>query len=368
MDRPSDSLFAPLTFRCGVTVENRVALAPLTNGQSNDDGTLDRDELVWLCSRARGGFGLVSTCAAFVSHEGKGFAGQLGVATDAHDEGLATLARSLDIEATVAVVQLYHGGARCPSALTGVRPWSAVSASEDPATHPDAARRGATHEIEKAVEDFVRAAERSKRAGFAGVEVHGAHGYLLCQFLSRHNTRDDGWGGALEGRARIVREIVRGVRARCGSDFLVGVRLSPEDFGFAVGMDLDESVTIAQWCAEDGADFVHLSLWDHSKPCQKRPDEDLIALFRRSLPSDIRILTAGKIWTPAEARSVLARGADMVALGRSAILNPAWPMDARTNDWTPARGPMSASELAAMDISPRFVEYLKKFKNIVREG
>ncbi len=329
---------------------------------------MGRDELLWLCRRAQGGFGLVETCAAFVSREAKGFVGQLGVATDAHDEGLATLARSLETEVTVPIVQLYHGGERSPSALTGARPWSAIASKQDPATHPDAAREGTTHEIEQAVEDFVRAAERSKRAGFAGVEVHGAHGYLLCQFLSRNNARQDGWGASLEGRGRMVREIVRGIRARCGSEFLVGVRLSPEDFGFAAGMDLDESVTFAQWFAEDGADFVHLSLWDHAKPCQKRADEDIIALFRRALPSDVRILVAGKIWTPAEARSVLTRGSDMVSLGRSAILNPDWPMDARTSGWAPERGPLSASELESMAISPRFVEYLKRFKSIVREG
>jgi 2,4-dienoyl-CoA reductase-like NADH-dependent reductase (Old Yellow Enzyme family) len=356
-------LFCSLSFRCGISAPNRVALAPLTNTQSHDDGALGDDELRWLVRRARGGWGLISTCAAHVSPEAKGFVGQLGLFSDAHDAGLRQLASALVAEKTVPIVQLYHGGARSPFALTGARPVSAVAGEGE---GDDVARAMTEREILACVDHFASAAERAQRAGFVGAEVHGAHGYLLCQFLSRNNTRADGWGGSLEGRARIVREVIRAVRSRCGAGFLLGVRLSPEDFGYAAGMDLDESVALARWFAEDGADFVHLSLWDYNKPSIKRPSEDIIALFRAALDPAVRLLVAGRIGTVADANAVLARGADMVSIGRAAILEPDWPTRARDANWSPEAGPLSRDELIERDVSARFVEYLRRFKTIVR--
>jgi 2,4-dienoyl-CoA reductase-like NADH-dependent reductase (Old Yellow Enzyme family) len=360
-----DPLFAPLSFRCGFSAPNRVALAPLTNTQSHEDGTLSEDEFAWLVRRAQGGFGLVSTCAAYVSPDGKAFDGQLGVSDETHFEGLSRLARALSDHGALGVVQLHHGGARALSRLTGTRPWSAVAGPEDPATHPDAAREGTDDEVGASVEAFVRAAELSQRAGFAGVEIHGAHGYLLGQFLSRNNTRSGPWGGALEGRAAMLRAVLRGVRARCGGKFLLGVRLSPEDFGYAVGLDLDESLTVARWAGEDGADFVHASLWDHQKPLVKRPEADGVALFRAAIGPDVRLLVAGRVWTPDEARALLARGADMVALGRAAILDPDWPVHARAPGFVPERGPLDPDQYAARAVGPRFVAYLRRFKGMV---
>lgn len=358
-------LFDPLSFRCGISTANRLALAPLTNTQSHDDGTLGDDELRWLARRARGGFGVTSTCAASVSALAKGFPGQLGVYSDAHDEGLARMASALHATGTVSIVQLYHGGARSPRALTGAQPVSSVAAT-DADSNQDAARAMSGQEVEQCIESFVSAAKRSQRAGFSGVEVHGAHGYLLCQFLSRNNTRDDAWGGSLEGRARIVRRIITGVRAACGPQFVVGVRLSPEDIGFAVGMDLDESVQCAQWFAEDGVDFVHLSLWDYTKPSIKRPGENVIALFREAISREVRLFAAGNVWTPEDARAVLARGADVVAIGRAAILEPDWPTLAKGAEGAVTRGPLSVQELAERDVSAKFAEYLRRFKNLVR--
>lgn len=361
------SLFEPLALRCGATLGNRLALAPLTNTQSHEDGTLGEDELRWLARRARGGFSLIETCAAFVSPDGRGFDGQLGVATEAHDEGLARLARAARPTKTegVALVQLYHGGARSSRAHTGLQPMSCVASGEP--SDPDSVRAMRDEEVERVIESFVSAAERSQRAGFGGVEVHGAHGYLLCQFLSKHNTREGRFGGALERRASVLRQIVRGVRARCGGAFVIGVRLSPEDFGFAAGMDLDESVQVARWMGEDGADFVHLSLWDHSRPSQQRPGTDVIRLVRDALDPAVAIAAAGKIWTADDARSVLDRGAQIAAVGRAAILDPSWAEHIADPTWTPVRGPLTVAQLRELDVSERFAQYLRRFKAIVAD-
>ena len=146
--------------------------------------------------------------------------------------GLTTLAHALRAHGAVPVVQLYHGGVRSPARLTGQRPWSASEFSEDRPGF-EVPRAATDDDLARVVRDFAAAAARARDAGFLGVELHGAHGYLLGQFLSATmNTRDDAWGGPLAHRARLLREVTRAARDRGGPGFLVGVRLSPEDFGF----------------------------------------------------------------------------------------------------------------------------------------
>ena len=354
------SLFDPLVFRTGLTASNRIVLAPLTNMQSNADGSLGDDELRWLTSRADGGYGVVMTCAAHVARDGQGWPGELGVFDDALLPGLATLAASLHDRGTAAFVQIFHGGVRADRNVTGVQPWSA--------SEGDGARAATEDDIHRAIGEFADAAERSRRAGFDGVEIHGAHGYLFTQFLSAtQNRRTDDWGGPLSHRARLLRETLRAVRARVGASFTVGVRLSPEDFGNARGLDLDESIQTARWLAEDGADFIHLSLWQSLLPTTKRPDAHAIPLFRAALPDDVRMLAAGAIWTRAEAERVLELGADAVVLGRSAIANADWPRRAVDPAWEPRRPPVTIESLCDSGLSRRFAESMRRFKGFVSE-
>lgn len=360
-------LYQPLTLRCGLVIPNRIALAPMTNMQSQPDGLLGEDELVWLARRADGGFGLVATCAAYVAKDGKAWAGELAVDRDECLPGLSRLAARCKQGGMTAMVQLFHGGVRADSALTGEQTWSASTWTEEtPGFSPP--RAGTTDDIARVIEQFAAAAERSERAGFDGIELHGAHGYLLSQFLSRTmNPRTDGWGGDLVGRARLVREVTRAVRARVSAKFAVGVRLSLEDFGQARGMDLDDNLQVAAWLAEDGADFIHVSLWDVARNTVKRPDQHAATLTRAALPKDVAVITAGKIWTLAEAEGQLAKGADMVALGRSAILNPDWPKDAPKGDAAIKKPPITRAELIERGVSPLFAGYLTKWKGLVAD-
>ncbi len=181
------------------------------------------------------------------------------------------------------------------------------------------------------------------------------------------NTRTDAWGGSLENRARLVREVTRAVRARVPKSFVVGVRLSPEDFGNAKGMDLDESVTTATWLTDDGADFIHLSLWRSEKNSRKRPEEHAVTAFKKALPTDVRIFVAGNIWTRAEAERLLELGADGVALARAAIANPDWPLRAADKNWEPKRPPLTVAELGARGLSPTFATYMRNWKNFVAD-
>ena len=348
-------LLAPFRFGNGVIAKNRVWLAPMTNLQSHADGTLSDDELNWLARRADGGFGVIETCATYIAEDGRSWDGQLGISADFQNEGLRRLAGTLAARGAVGLVQLFHGGVRANPALNGMPAWSA-SAVEDDGVMPRAATRA---DIEGVIGRFRDAAVRAFEAGFAGVELHGAHGYLFGQFLSVfNNRRSDDWGGSLENRARLVRETVRAIRAAVPRSFIVGVRLSPEDSGQAKGLDLDESIAVAADLAEDGVDFLHLSLWTASLNTTKRPESHPITLFRAAVPAHIPLVVAGKIWTRHEAEDLLEKGASGVALALSAIANPDWPSSIGAPTWEPRRPPFTTAELVERGLSAKFAGYM----------
>jgi 2,4-dienoyl-CoA reductase-like NADH-dependent reductase (Old Yellow Enzyme family) len=355
-------LFDPLTLASGHQLKNRFMLAPLTNMQSHPDGRVSDDEYLWLCKRAVGGFGLTMTCAAHVQQAGVGFPGQLGIFGDEHVEGLTRLAAGLTRHHTHAVVQLYHGGMRSPKGLIG----------RDPQCPSDDAETGAramtADEIATAINDFVAAARRAKRAGFDGVEVHGAHGYLVCQFLSPEiNRRADDYGGSLENRARFLFEIVDRIRTACGPGFSLGVRLSPERFG----MRLDEVRTVAQRVMHEGrVDYVDLSLWDVFKEPNDDPfkGRSLLSYFTDLERGHVRLGAAGKIATGTDAARALAAGLDFVVIGRSAVLHHDFPRRvAASPAFEPVSLPVTADHLRAEGLSEPFVNYMRTWKGFVAE-
>lgn len=244
----------PLQFPCGLTMPNRFLLAPMTNRQSHEDGTLSDEEFAWLTMRSRGGFGMVMTCASHVSKNGKGFEGQLGIFDDKHIEGHQRLATEIKRFGNLAILQLHHAGMRSPKELIQGKP---VCASDNEKHN---ARGLSFEEVLQLKQDFIEGAKRSKKAGYDGVQIHGAHGYILTQFLSKEiNHRKDAYGGSFENRMRILFEIVDEIRSVCGPDFLISVRLSPERFG----MDLQETKMICErFIAEQQIDFLDISLWD----------------------------------------------------------------------------------------------------------
>jgi 2,4-dienoyl-CoA reductase-like NADH-dependent reductase (Old Yellow Enzyme family) len=357
-----DRLFEPLTFRRGPAMKNRFMLAPLTNLQSHADGTLSEEEFNWLTLRARGGFGLVMTCASHVQAIGQGFPGQLGIWSDRHVQGLTRLAAELKRHGSVAAVQLHHAGLRSPATLIGEAP---VSASDDEKT---GARALSTAEVEQLAEDFVLAALRAERAGFDGVQVHGAHGYIACQFLSATvNRRDDRYGGSLENRCRLLFDIVEGIRARCRPDFLLSVRLSPERFG----MTLKETTLIAQRLLDSGLiDLLDLSLWDVFKEPEEAEfkSKPLIDWFTPLDRGEVRLSVAGKIRSAEDARRVFDAGVDALTIGRAAILHHDFPERCRDDPFfEPAELPVTPDYLHAEGVSDKFVDYLRNWEGFVSD-
>ena len=348
------TLLQPLSFSHGPTMKNRFMLAPLTNCQSHEDGRLSEEEFRWLTLRAQGGFGLTMTCAAHVQANGKGFPGQLGVWSDDHVAGLRRLAGAIKAQQSIAIVQLHHAGMRSPAELIGAAP---VCPSDNAKT----GARALTHaEVQRAIADFVAAAARAEQAGFDGVELHGAHSYLLCQFFSAEvNRRDDEYGGSLENRARILFEIIDGIRSRCRQDFMLGVRLSPERFG----MQLADSIRIAQRVMREGkVDFLDMSLWD----VFKQPEEteyqgrSLMSYFTELERGNTRLGVVGKIRTPQDAEAALAAGADWIMLGRAAMLQHDFPRRYQADRaFKPVQMPVSRQYLKGEGLSEKFQAYIQ---------
>lgn len=338
--------------RRGPAWANRLALAPMTNKQSRADGVLTDTEITWLVARARGGFGMVMTAAAFVAPAGQAWAGQLGIASDTHVAGLARLADGIRAAGSVSSVQLHHGGSRADATASGVPlvgPW------DDEAT---GARALTTGEVAGVVEAFAAAAARAERAGLDGAEVHAAHGYLLGQFLdAERNQRTDGYGGDASGRARIVHEVVAAIRAATGPDFQLGVRLSPERFG----IEIDEAVALASDLLAGGElDYLDASLWDVRKlPAGATDGPRLIERFA-DLPRHGTLLgVAGQVRSAADARWALDAGADFALIGRAAIADHAFARHALADDTYPGPTfPVTRDQLRAEFLGESFVDYV----------
>lgn len=355
-------LFSPLAFARGPAMKNRFMLAPLTNLQSHPDGTLSDDEFNWLTLRAKGGFGLTMTCAAHVQAAGQGFPGQLGIFGDQHLPGLSRLAAAIKAEGSLAVVQLHHAGMRSPKDLIGQAP---LCPSADEET---GARALTLAEVEQLRDDFIAAAVRAEKAGFDGVELHGAHGYVLCQFLSPAiNRREDRYGGAPENRARLLLEILEGVRSRCRPDFNLGLRLSPERFG----LQLAEIRDLAQKLMREGQiDYLDMSLWDVGKEPMEEAFQgrSLMSYFTELERGQVRLGVAGKIMAAETARQCLRDGADFVLIGRAAILHHDYPKRiAADPGFTPVPLPVTREHLRAEGLGPAFIGYMNTWKGFVAE-
>lgn len=355
-------LNTPLSFPHGGSMKNRFMLAPMTNQQSHDDGILSDDEFTWLTRRAEGGFGMTVTCAAHVQENGKTWPGELGVFGDQHIEGLSRLAAGLRAHGSLGVVQLFHGGRRAvPELFGGAAP---KAPSEDAETGAVALTLA---EIEALRDSFITAAARCHKAGFGGVEIHAAHGFMICQFLSpEFNRRTDAYGGTPENRARLLDEIIDGIRAACGAEFTIGIRLSPEHNGLV----FDEMLNLAaRLLIDPRIDFIDMSMRDAFKlPNDAAYADKTLTQWYTGLPrGGVRLGITGMLRTPEAIHRAMDSGADFVVIGRAAILHHDFPQQmADDPQFVPRTTPVAADVLLSESLSPTFVAYMRSFPDFVQ--
>jgi 2,4-dienoyl-CoA reductase-like NADH-dependent reductase (Old Yellow Enzyme family) len=224
-----------------------------------EDGSVTDQLIDMYTSLAKGGVGLIITGYAHIQENGHCMPLQTGVFSDDNIPGLQKLADAVHEEGGTIALQIAHSGRQTfPALIGGQTPMAPSAIEEDPFFHIEP-RAMTTEEISETIDAFGAAAFRCKEAGFDAVQLHGAHGYLIAQFLSPFtNRRTDEWGGNTENRMRFVKEVVKKVRAAVGPDYPVLIKISVEE-GVDNGMTLDESCIIAKGLADEGVDAIEVS-------------------------------------------------------------------------------------------------------------
>ncbi len=364
--RDMHPVLEPFTFhRGGLTVKNRTVLAAMTNKQSHEDGRVSKDEIKWLEARAIGQFGIVCTAATHVQADGQGWEGEFGVWSDQFLPGLTDLASSISTQGARAVAQLFHGGLRAPSSLTGVQPKSAsINVNE---ANGEEAREMTSDEVEACVRSFAEAAKRCQKAGFHGVELHGAHGYLISQFLGKGtNRRNDAWGGSPHKRQTFLEHIVRDIRRHTGSDFLVGVRLSP--VLESIDLSLEDALYTLEACTGMELDFIHVSCWDITKTATRDGvTKTYTEWFADQLGDRLPLITTGGIWDAKDAEDAVEQGATFVGVARAGIAHPSWPRQLEERTEPLKRPPFTPHELRAAGLNDTFVDYMRRWDGFVSQ-
>src|ERR1700742_4183855 len=257
-------VWSPLRFNCGQEMANRFAMAPLTTDSSHEDGTAPDNELEFIRRRAAGGFGMVISSATYVEQDGRSWKG-IGAANDAHLSSLKRLAEAMRAAGGLAILQIYDGGRIARPELIGKQSLRAASAVASLRPGAKTPRAMTTDEVEKLIASFREAASLARKAGFDGVEVHGANHYAVHQFFSpRANHRDDKWGGTLSKRMNFPLAVAQAVRDALGPDLVAGYRVTPFE-AEADGYTLEDAKQLCGELARLDLDYISVSLDDYRK-------------------------------------------------------------------------------------------------------
>lgn len=332
------------SFRLGtISLPNRIVLAP-TSTCFATTGARVTDKLIrYYEKRARGGAALIIVEPGVVSPRGKLFERSMGIYDDGAIEPLSRLTGAVKKYGAAVFIQLCHAG---PKARANYAGGPVLTPSGIPFYKGEPASELSREEILSIEEEFIRAAGRALKAGFDGVEIHAAHMYLLSSFLSPlTNFRTDEYGGTTAGRARIVTEIISGIKKEFGDRLLVGVRFNGKEMGDR-GIDTPEAAELGRLFAKAGADYIHVSAFTVPVPAL----ENAATVPATSIAGDqwprgcfidyaravkqavsVPVIGVGKLDDPAVAEEALASGGcDLVALGRALIADPEWPIKVRS--------------------------------------
>ena len=341
----SDPLFDDVSLG-NTTLDGRVGLAPMTRTSANADGTATAEMTRYYAKFADGGFSLLLTEGIYPEQRGKGYDNQPGLATDEQAAAWKPVTEAVHARDTPIVAQLMHAGplvqaehgeAVAPSPVTPKGEQLPIYGGEGEFPTP---RELSAAELDAVRESFVAAAERAVSAGFDGVELHGANGYLLDTFLSRHlNDRTDEYGGSPEARARFPEEVLDAVTEATPEDFVVGIRLSQTKVNDDEHRwNADEAETYLS--VLDSGDYVHVTDPDITTPAFEATEKTLAELAVEH--AETTLIANGGLGAPADARDVVEAGVDLVTLATAALANPDWP------DRVAAGEPLSDFDFEAM--------------------
>ncbi|MDO8399782.1 MAG: hypothetical protein Q7T45_18360 [Bradyrhizobium sp.] len=353
---------------------NRFAIAPMTTDASHDDGTAAEDELEFVRRRAANGFGATISSAAYVEDDGRSWQG-IGAAHDGHLPSLQRLAEAMRVAGGLAILQIYDGGRIAKPELIGeqtMRAPSAVASLRPGARTPRAMTSG---EVESLVGSFRKAAALARKAGFDGVEIHGANHYAVHQFFSpRANHRDDHWGGTLAKRMNFPLAVAAAVRDALGPKLIAGYRVTPFE-AEADGYTLEDAKLLCDELARLGLDYISVSLDDYRKSRPQRetrvydgsvehsdtPAKNPVTELARVIAGRSAVMASGGIRTCGDAEGAIELGADLVAVGRAVVVDPEWLSKVRSKREASILAGLPGDEreiASSLSIPPRMVEYM----------
>lgn len=316
-------LFQTYTLNNGVTIKNRLAVAPMTHFGSQADGLISDQERTFLSNRA-GDMGLFITAATLVQKDGKAFHGQPEATGEHCLDSLKETAQILQQQGAKAILQIHHGGSKAiDDLLDGL---DKISASASEAEH---AREATAEEVEALIASYAQAADLALRAGFDGVEIHGANGYLIQQFYSaQSNRRNDQWGGSLENRMRFPLAVVDAVVAvrekHQRDDFIIGYRFSPEEPGDD-GLTMTETGALIDALVQKPLQYLHVSLWEFDKKIRRGGDtaQTRMQFIHERINGKLPLIGMGNLFTADQILAAYETGwAEFIALGKTVMINP----------------------------------------------
>src|SRR4051812_29822433 len=367
-------VWSPFKFNCGRAMANRFAIAPLTTDSSHEDGTASEDELEFVRRRAATGFGATISSAAYIDEGGRSWQG-IGAAHDGHLSSLRGLAEAMRAAGGLAILQIYDGGRIAKPELIGeqcLRAPSAVASLRPGAKRP---RAMTADEVECLIASFGKAASLARKAGFDGVEIHGANHYAVHQFFSpRANHRVDKWGGTLSKRMNFPLAVAQAVRDALGPKLITGFRITPFE-SEPGGYTLEDAKLLCNELARLDLDYISVSLDDYrnSRPVGETrvydgtveksytPAKSPITEFARVIAGRSAVMASGGIKTCIDAEGAIKTGADLVAVGRAVVVDPEWLCKVRSKREASILAGLPKDELEiakALSIPPRMVEYL----------
>ena len=328
-----ENLFSPIDLG-PFSIRNRIVMPALGTNLASRRGEVTPQLLEHYRARARGGAGMIIVEGTSVHFSGRGFPFQLNVDHDDLIPGLRELTEAVHNEGARILIQLHHGGRNTDSRISGVQP-IAPSAVRSP-VGVETPRAMSAAEIENMIDTFASSAVRAKKAGFDGVEVHGAHEYLVSQFMSPYsNFRRDRYGGSPARRLRFAREIVQCIRAETGPDFLISFRISGDEY-VPKGMHIKDSIAAAKSLVNAGVDVIDVSGGVYETPhliiSPMVLKQGVHIHLSEQMKKEIKVpvIGVGRINTPGFAERVLSENkADLVAMGRAFVSDPEWPRKTR---------------------------------------
>lgn len=326
-------LFSPYTIR-GKTIKNRCTVSPMVTDFCATDGKATERYIAYHEAKAKGGFGLIITEDYAIDPMGRGFKNVAGLWNDDQIESHSELPKRVHKYGATIIAQIYHCGRQTNRGAINAAPYSSTAIQCPFGT--DIPQALATEEVRQMVGKYGDTALRAKKCGFDGVEIHGAHGYLITQFLSPYsNKRVDEYGGSFFNRARFAIEIIHDVRAKCGDDFIIDMRISADEL-VEGGITLEDSKALVPYLEEAGLDMIHVSIGNYLSVdmnvagCHVK--HGWLADMAKEIKEicNIPVITVSRINDPILADSILRSGkADFVAMGRASLADPGMPNKAK---------------------------------------